>query len=387
MANHQVSLYTRINRQDQPASPKASYPPLTIFFFRYTDKGKRVRRTLPRGTSYAQAVVAAKTQEVELFQRDLTNYDHSRPITRIKPKPAFVEPSAEPPEVVVKQRDSLGQSIDGYLRNTQTMGRKGTVRAYEVLFRQFYACATKNGMVARSIKSINKQDLISFYAYLEKLGNAEVTRHNKLTIVQCLLRANDNHAALTTEYEAKAVVSYRPDEIQKMFAVAEPEEKLLFQFFLNTGARDAEVANAEWSQIDFVRRSFTIRQTASGFKTKTKKPRIIPLPGYLVEQLKARMLNSKGRLIFGTANDKPDGNMREKLARLHERAGLPPATGLHRWRKTFATQLHRAGTDGRSIQFLLGHSSLVTTERYLEADYALSEAALQQADDTFSVYA
>jgi integrase/recombinase XerD len=389
VANHRCSIYVRssnANRERQPAGPNVVYAPGTTFQIRFKQGDKRVWKTLS-ATTYPEAVVQAKEQELELFRRDSENYTISKGgITRIEPKPSFVEAVAEPPTPKPVVRDTLGAAIDTYLANIKVMGQGTTLRCYTNLLKQFYASATKGGTVARSIKGIGKQDLVDFYAYLEGIGNSEVTRHSKLTIVQCLLRANDNHAALATGYETKAVVSYRPYEIHQLFSVATGAEHLLFSFFLATGGREQEVACAEWSQIDFVRRSFTIRQTAS-FKTKTKKMRIIPLPAYLVELLKAHMLSSKGSLLLPRKDGKPDNSMRAKLAKLHERAGLPRGSGLHRWRKTFATQLHRAGKDARSIQKLLGHSSLVTTMRYLECEEDLSERALQQADDTFSQYA
>jgi hypothetical protein len=312
MANHTVAIYKRNqggDRSRQPAYPKVNYGPGTTFLLRYTAQGKRVWKTLPVQT-YMEALVAAKQQELELWQRDAANLDHSTPITRTQPKPAFVEPVT--PAVLPVQkpvvRDTLGMAIDTYMANIRITGRACTAQSYEVLFRQFYDSATKGGMVARQLKDITKQDLVNFAAYLQKRGCAEVTIHHKSTIVQCLLRTNDNHAALKTKYTPKDVVSYHPEEIKQLFAHATESEWLLFNFFLCSGGREGEVANAEWSQIDFIARIFTIRQTDS-FNTKNSKVRRIPLPDYLVTKLKAHMLSSKGRSLFPRADGKPDERM------------------------------------------------------------------------------
>ena len=62
------------------------------------------------------------------------------------------------------------------------------------------------------------------------------------------------------------------------------------------------------------------------------------------------------------------------------RAGITRGHGIHTLRHCFATHLLEAGVDLRTIQLLLGHTSITTTMRYLQVRSELLKTRLNHLD-------
>jgi integrase len=133
-------------------------------------------------------------------------------------------------------------------------------------------------------------------------------------------------------------------------------DRTLFLLGITTGLRGQEMANLDWSDIDF--QAGLINLPAE--KAKTKSSRVLPLRDDVKELLLAlQALGAKSPLGTRHAD-----TLQTRWKTLLHRAGFRNI-GLHSLRHTFATQLLRGGCDLRTVQSLLGHKDVKITCRYL----------------------
>src|SRR6266550_3485832 len=145
-------------------------------------------------------------------------------------------------------------------------------------------------------------------------------------------------------------------------------DRAALEVFYSSGVRVSELVGMNWADIDF--QLGILRVVGKG-----SKERIVPvgeialqaLRDYSVEQRKKWQVAGKG----GTAvflNNRGGRITTRSVARIVEKhlkqAGLQIKMGPHGLRHSFATHLLNSGADLRSIQELLGHASLSTTQRY-----------------------
>jgi site-specific recombinase XerD len=129
------------------------------------------------------------------------------------------------------------------------------------------------------------------------------------------------------------------------------------------GLRVSEVVNLRITDIDSGRMMIRVRQG------KGNKDRYTILSNRLLTELRTYWRKYKPRfwLFPGAYSDKQMN--RTTAQRIYysakERAGITKEGCIHTLRHAFATHLLEAGVDLRTIQLLMGHSSITTTTRYL----------------------
>jgi integrase/recombinase XerC len=109
---------------------------------------------------------------------------------------------------------------------------------------------------------------------------------------------------------------------------------------------------------------------------KGSKERIVPVLPVVRDAIAAWLrLHPDARpdaaLFLGARGKRLDPAIAQRTLRLYrDQNGLPEHTTPHALRHSFATHLLAGGADLRSIQDLLGHASLSTTQRYTNVDEA-----------------
>ncbi len=125
----------------------------------------------------------------------------------------------------------------------------------------------------------------------------------------------------------------------------------------------------------------TLRVTGKGGKTRVVP--VLPAVSRAVEAYLAQApfaLSPDGPLFRARRGGAlGPRHVQATTARLRGRLGLPDSATPHALRHSFATHLLAAGADLRTIQDLLGHASLSTTQRYVEVDAGALLAAYAAA--------
>lgn len=108
---------------------------------------------------------------------------------------------------------------------------------------------------------------------------------------------------------------------------------------------------------------------------KGKKERVVPVLPIVADAVDAYValcpfeLPADGPLFIGVRGKRLNaGVVQRQMRQVRMALGLPDTATPHALRHSFATHLLSSGGDLRSIQELLGHASLSTTQRYTEVD-------------------
>lgn len=262
-------------------------------------------------------------------------------------------------------------------------GEKGvsphTLRAYTKDLKEFLS------FIDKKPKSIDNLDIRSFLAFLhhKKLKKTSIAR--KLATIRSFFKYL-HREGYVNKNPAKLVSSPKvPKDLPRFLTIDEifslldkpsgdtfkaTRDKAILELLYSSGLRVSELTSIDISDLDF-------KESLIRAKGKGKKERIIPIgskamdaiQNYLPERISLRkksmalFLNNRGSRLT-------QRSVRRILLHYSRMINLKGDLSPHTLRHTFATHLLHEGADLRSIQELLGHSSLSTTQKYTHVDIA-----------------
>ncbi len=238
--------------------------------------------------------------------------------------------------------------IDQLLLSTGT----DSIRAYlAYLNEKVYSKAT----IARKLATLR-----SFYKFLVKRNHVSA---NPVTAVRT--PKQDKKLPKFLEYEeVKRLLDTPP-----MNTWLGARDRAILETLYSTGIRVSELVALNMEDIDFLGEVVHVRG-------KGKKERITPIGASALQTIQHYMEfrnkraqnnnNFDPKVLFVNKHGRrlSTRSVRRKMDKYLKMAGLDPAISPHTLRHSFATHMLNNGADLRSVQELLGHQSLSTTQVY-----------------------
>jgi site-specific recombinase XerD len=169
-------------------------------------------------------------------------------------------------------------------------------------------------------------------------------------------------------------------ESEKQHAFLTPDETIRFlnafqhapsfrisYFGLMTGLRPKELTYLEWKDIDIEMKTAKITSKPPLFVIKDKQERAVQLNKAAMSILKEILADKPDNQYVFVHKGKPIKSIRRSIDTAAKRAGITKKMTPNMLRHTFATHAVMKGADIKSVQALLGHANIATTQKYVHA--------------------
>ena len=246
------------------------------------------------------------------------------------------------------------------------------------------------------LRDVDPERIKLFLAFLGTQNYSKSTIARKLATLRsfykfCLGRGHvKSHplASIRTPKQEKRLPKYLElEQINKLLATPDANTLLgardgaMLEVLFSTGVRVSELVDLNFADVDFD--GGTIRVRGKGKKQRTTPvgpTAISAIRRYLeLRRADARSATFDQNALFVNKHGQrlSTRSVRRKLDKYLAECGLDPNISPHTLRHSFATHMLNSGADLRSVQELLGHQSLSTTQIYTH----LTTPRLKQAYD------
>jgi integrase/recombinase XerC len=277
--------------------------------------------------------------------------------------------------------DEKARGFFQYLRAERNYSQH-TVKAYKIDLTEFYAFLHKEYPQV-AVENCEKLILRDYFAHLQKQSLRRSSVVRKIAVLRSffkylaldgIVQRNPFHYLATPKREKKIPSFLSEDEIRDLFSLPEVglRDRAMLELLYSCGLRIEELVSLNVVDIDFL--GGTLRVWGKG-----NKERIVPagevclsvVREYLktrktvIAEAKAGQENPSNALLLNYTGHRISARGARKV--LHKwfiLAGFQKKVSPHTLRHTFATHLLEHGCDLRSVQEMLGHKSLATTQIY-----------------------
>ena len=214
----------------------------------------------------------------------------------------------------------------------------------------------------------------AFYRYLEREGRVAGNPFAGLRgprlgrRLPTVLGVKEVEALLAAPLASLVAYRARHGCVPPVTEYAAVRDAAIFEVLYSTGCRVSEIAMLTWRDVNFERGTTVV-------EGKGRKQRLCVLGRPACEALQTLRLRAEALWTDAAAPASPlflnvqggpltTRSMERQMKVWLRAAGLPPELTPHKLRHSFATHLLDAGADLRSVQEMLGHASLSTTQIY-----------------------
>ncbi len=245
------------------------------------------------------------------------------------------------------------------------------------------------------IRDLRKLDILRYQENLEGRGMKGKTLKNNLDLFQTFLNwCKEMELISIVPNFPKVEVSPAPirwitqEDQQKLYEVCPEEDKPIIAFLMLHGCRPGEARALRVKDINLSTQSITISSTWSNTEIRNKRKGksspavIIPIHPEMMEYIKDKVQGSlPGTFLFTnprSANHYTDSALDRVWKGMLKKVGIKGLKKYDALRHSFATNLVRANTPIKKIQWLLGHTSSKTTDRYIHADLETMKVEIEK---------
>ena len=235
---------------------------------------------------------------------------------------------------------------------------------------------------ARTTINRRLSSLRGFYAWLTLTGVVDADPTSALSGPK---QSRHLPHVLQTEQMARLLAVHGPVDVMGVArnqSLTDMRDQAILEFLYACGARISEASGLKLGDVDFSSRLVKVLG-------KGDKERIIPLHALCIRTMREYLEVARPVLLSGKQTDRffvsTRGNpmntdaMRKMFKATVRAAGLDERLSPHDMRHTFATDLLDGEADLRSVQEMLGHSSLSTTQIYTHLSPARLKDVHEQA--------